>query len=105
MENLDKIESAMKSEKMILHDMTYVIVSLADGPPVAYPIAGWDDATCAPRSNDIEQCDCLETVVHYYRLRRERLHSDGESVLSDRDVRVLDAVFDIEEGKPRAPRH
>lgn len=92
-------------EEMTLHDMVYVVVSATGAPPVAYPVAGWDKSACAPLSDAVEQCDCLETAVDYYRLRRERLHSDGESVLTDRDVRVLDAVFDIQEGRPRVPRH
>lgn len=95
----------MEIEKLTLHGMVYVVVSGTGDPPVAYPVAGWDELARAPSSDDVEQCDCLETAVDYYRLRRERLHSDGKSVLFDRDVRVLDAVFDIQEGKPRAPRH
>jgi hypothetical protein len=95
----------MKTERMVLHDMPYVVVTAPPAPPVAYPAASWDADAQRPMSDDVEQCDCLETAVDYYRLRRERLYSEGTPVLSERDTRVLDALLDIHEGRPRKPRH
>lgn len=91
--------------KMKLHDMWYVVITDDGRPPVAYPEAEWDFEGSRPKTEQSEQCDCLETAVDYYRIYRKRLHSEGSSVLSDRDVRVLDAILDIWDGVPRKPRH
>lgn len=90
---------------MNLHDMWYVVVKETDKPPVAYPAEQWDKAANKPISDSVEQCDCIETAVDFYRLEREVLYSEGKPVLSERDVHILNSLIDIYEHKPRKPRH